>query len=161
MPSTSAASVGGPEVHEVGRGDSQLCMATGRAVASVPITPTLAARSPRACGTKHSAGRGFVYPRPEDNPTLFGLVLQTPEDFLQFQIEEEMDETNPAEGMQWMSLNDAGDLKVDVGDEGEEDESRSRRRETVRMRKRRKRMRTRMIWIQPRRARCFSCRYAK
>ena len=30
--------------------------------------------------------------------------------------------TNPVEGVQGMSLNDAGDLKVDVGDEGEEDE---------------------------------------
>ena len=33
-----------------------------------------------------------------------------------------MDATNPAEGVQRMSLDDAGDLKVDVGDEGEEDE---------------------------------------
>ena len=30
--------------------------------------------------------------------------------------------TNPAEGVQGMSHDDAGDLKVDVGDEGEEDE---------------------------------------
>ena len=29
--------------------------------------------------------------------------------------------TNPAEGVQGMSLDDARDLKVDVGDEGEED----------------------------------------
>ena len=33
-----------------------------------------------------------------------------------------MDATNPAEGVQRMSLDDAGDLKVDVEDEGEEDE---------------------------------------
>ena len=33
-----------------------------------------------------------------------------------------MDATNPAEGVQGMSLDDAGDLKVDVGNEGEEDE---------------------------------------
>ena len=33
-----------------------------------------------------------------------------------------MDATNPAKGVQWLSPDDAGDLKVDVGDEGEEDE---------------------------------------
>ena len=62
MPSTSAASIGGPEVHEVGRGDSWLCTPTGRAVASAPITPAVAARSLRTCGIEHNAGRGFVYP---------------------------------------------------------------------------------------------------
>ena len=82
MPSTSAASVGGPEVHEVDRGDSRLCTPTGRAVASVPIAPVVAARSLRACGTEHNAGKGFVYPRPKDNPTPFELLLQTSEDSL-------------------------------------------------------------------------------
>ena len=32
-----------------------------------------------------------------------------------------MDATNPVEGVQRLSLDDAGDLKVNVGDEGEED----------------------------------------
>ena len=62
MPSTSAASVGGPEVHKVGRGDSRLCTPIGRVVASTPIAPVVATRSLRACDTEHSAGRGFVYP---------------------------------------------------------------------------------------------------
>ena len=38
------------------------------------------------------------------------------------QIEEEMDATNPAEGVQRMSLDDVGDFIVDVEDEEEEDE---------------------------------------
>ena len=33
-----------------------------------------------------------------------------------------MDATNPAEGVQWMSLDDTGDFIVDVGDEEDEDE---------------------------------------
>ena len=99
----------------MGRGDSRLCMPTGQAVASVPIAPAMPARSLRAYG-------GFVYPRPEDNPTPSRSLLQTPKDCLRFQIEEEMDATNPAKGVQRMSLDDAGDLKMDVGDDGEEDE---------------------------------------
>ena len=91
-------------------------------VASAPIASVVAARSLRACGTEPSAGKGLIYPRPEDNPTPSGSLLQTPEDSLRFQIEEEMDATNPAEGVQRMSLDDAGDLIVDVGDEEEEDE---------------------------------------
>ena len=64
------------------RGDSQLCTPTGQAVASVPIAPVVATRSLRACGFEHSVGRGFIYPRPKDNPTLSGSLLQTPEDSL-------------------------------------------------------------------------------
>ena len=82
MPSTSPASVGGPEVHEVGRGDSWLCTPTGRVVASVPIAPAVLARSLRACCIEHSVSRDFVYPRPEDNPTPSGSLLQIPEDSL-------------------------------------------------------------------------------
>ena len=122
LPSTSAASVGGPEVHEVHRGDSRRSTPASQVVASAPITPVVAARSLRACGIEPSAGRGLIYPRPEDNPTPSGSLLQTPEDSLRFQIEEEMDATNPAEGVQRMSLDDVGDLIVDVGDEEEEDE---------------------------------------
>ena len=122
LPSTSIASVGGPEVHEVGRGDSQLCTPAGQAVAPVPIAPVLPARSLCACNTEPSSGRDFVYPRPKDNPTPSGSLLQTLEDSLRFQIKDEMDATNPAEDMQRMSLDDARDLEVDVGDEGEEDE---------------------------------------
>ena len=69
-------------MNEVGRGDSRLCTPRGRAVASASIAPTVAARSLRACDTEHSASRGFVYPRPKDNPTPSGSLLQTPEDFL-------------------------------------------------------------------------------
>ena len=122
LPSTSAASVGGPKVHEVGRGDSRLRTPASQEVASAPIAPTVPARSLRACGNDPSVGRGLIYPQPEDNPTPSGSLLQTPEDSLRFQIEEEMDATNPTEGVQRMSLDDVGDLKVDVGDEGEEDE---------------------------------------
>ena len=122
LPSTLAASVGGPEVHEVGRSDSRLRTLASQEVASVPIAPAVLAKSLSACGTNISAGRGLIYPRPEDNPTPSGSLLQTPEESLRFQIKEEMDATNLAEGVQRMSLDDAGDLKVDVGDEGEEDE---------------------------------------
>ena len=62
LPSTSAASIGGPEVHEVDRGDSRLCTPTGQAIASAPIAPAIPPRSLRACGTEHSSGKGFVYP---------------------------------------------------------------------------------------------------
>ena len=82
MPSTSTASVWGPEEHEVGRGDSWLCMPTGQAVASVPIAPAIPARSLCACGIEHSVGRDFVYPQTEDNPTQSGSLLHTPEDSL-------------------------------------------------------------------------------
>ena len=122
LPSTSAASVGGLEMHEVGRGDSRLCTPVGQAVASMPIAPTVPTRSLRACGTEPNSSRGIVYPRPEDNPTPSGSLLQTPEDSLRFQIEEEMDATNPVDGVQRMSLDDARDVNVNVGDEGEEDE---------------------------------------
>ena len=103
----------------MGRGDSRPCMPAGQVVASTPIAPTVPTRSLCACGIESSSGRGFVYPRPKDNPTPSGSLLQTPEASLRFQIEEEMDATNLAEGVQRMSLDDAGDLKVD---EGEEDE---------------------------------------
>ena len=109
-------------MHEVGRSDSRLRTRASQEVVSAPIAPAVRARSLRACGIDPSAGRGLIYPRPEDNPTPSGSLLQTPEDSLQFQIEEEIDATNPAEGVQRMSLDDAGDLKVDVGDEREEDE---------------------------------------
>ena len=109
-------------MHEAGRGDSCRSMSASQEVASAPIVPAIAARSLRTCGTKPSAGRGFIYPRPEDNPTPSGLLLQTPEDSLRFQIEEEMDATNPAKGVQRMLMDGAGDLEVDVGDEEEEDE---------------------------------------
>ena len=122
LPSTSAASVGGLEVHEVRRGDSRRSTPAGQVVASAPIAPAVRAGSLRACRTDPSAGRGLIYPRPKDNPTPSRSLLQTPEDSLQFQIEEEMDATNPAEGVHRMSLDDAGDLIVDVGDEEEEDE---------------------------------------
>ena len=122
LPSTSAASVGGPEVHEVHRCDSRRSTPVSQVVASAPIALAVATRFLRACNTKPSAGRGFIYPRPEDNPTLSRSLLQTPEDSLRFQIEEEMDAANPAEGVQRMSLDDAGDLIVDVGNEEEEDE---------------------------------------
>ena len=122
MPLTSVASVGGLKGHEVGRGDSRLYTPTGRVIASAPIAPVVAARSLCACGIEHSAGRGFVYPRSKDNPTMSGSLLQTPEDSLRFQIKEEMDATNLAEDVQGMSFDDVRDLKVDVGDEGEEDE---------------------------------------
>ena len=82
LPSTSAASVGGPEVHEVRRGDSRRSTPASQVVASVPIAPVVAARSLRACGTESTAGRGLIYPRPEDNPTPSGSLLQTPEDSL-------------------------------------------------------------------------------
>ena len=84
LPSTSIASVGGLEVHEVGRGDSRRSMPASQEVASAPIVPAVAARSLRACGTESSAGRGFIYPRPEDNPTSSESLLQTPEDSLRF-----------------------------------------------------------------------------
>ena len=122
LPSTSAASIGGPKVHEVRRGDSCRSTPASQVVASAPIALAVATRSLRACGTEPSAGRGLIYPRPEDNPTPSESLLQTPEDSLRFQIEEEMDATNPTEGVQRMSLDDAGDLIVDVGDEEEEDE---------------------------------------
>ena len=122
LPSTLAASVGGPEVHKVGRSDSRLRTRASQEVVSAPIAPAVRARSLHACGTDPSAGRGLIYPRPEDNPTPSGSLLQTPEDSLRFQIEEKMDATNPAKGVQRMSLDDTGDLKVDVGDEREEDE---------------------------------------
>ena len=121
LPSTSAASVGGPEVHEVGRSDSRLRTRASQEVVSAPIAPAVRARSLLACGIDPSACRGLIYPRPKDNPTPSGSLLQTLEDSLRFQIEEEMDVTNPAEGVQRMSLDDVGDLKVDVGDEREED----------------------------------------
>ena len=103
------------------RGDSRLCTLAGQVVASAPIAPAVPARSLRACRTEPSSGRGVVYPRPEDNPTPSGSLLQTLEDSLRFQIEEEMDATNPTEGVQRMSLDDIGDLNVNVGDEEEED----------------------------------------
>ena len=82
LPSTSAALVEQPEVHEVGRGDSRLRTPASQEVASAPIAPTVDARSLRACRTEPSAGRGFIYPRPEDNPTPSRSLLQTPEDSL-------------------------------------------------------------------------------
>ena len=69
-------------MHEVGTGDSWLCMPAGQAVASAPIAPAVPARSLRACGTKPSLGRGIVYPRPEDNLIPSSSLLQTPEDSL-------------------------------------------------------------------------------
>ena len=66
----------------MGRGDSRLCTSAGQAVASAPIAPVVSARSLRACGTEANSYRGFVYPRPEDNPTPSGSLLQTPEDSL-------------------------------------------------------------------------------
>ena len=104
------------------RGDSCRSTPASQVVASAPIALAAAARSLRACGSEPSAGRGLIYPRPVDNPTPSESLLQTPEDSLRFQIEEEMDATNPAEGVQRMSFDDAGDLIVDVGDEEEEDE---------------------------------------
>ena len=104
------------------RDDSHRSTPASQVVASAPIALAVAARFLRACGTKPSACRGLIYPRPEDNPTSSGSLLQTPEDSFRFQIEEEMDATNPAEGVQRMALDDAGDLIVDVGDEKEEEE---------------------------------------
>ena len=99
LPSISVASVGGLEVHEVSRGDSRRSTPAGQVVASAPIAPAIAARSVRACGTKPSASRGLIYPRSKDNPTPSGSLLQTLEDSLRFQIKEEMDATNPVEGV--------------------------------------------------------------
>ena len=82
LSTTSAASVEGLEVHEVRRGDSWLYRLVGQAVASAPIAPAVSARSFRACGTEPSSGRGIVYPRPKDNPTPSGSLLQTLEDSL-------------------------------------------------------------------------------
>ena len=82
LPSTSAASVGGPEVHEVRKVDSRRSTPACQVVASEPIAPAVRAGSLRACGTDPSAGRGLIYPRPEDNPTPSGSLLQTPEDSL-------------------------------------------------------------------------------
>ena len=54
LPSTSAASVGGPEVHEVGKGDSRLRTPASHEVASAPIAPAVPARSLRACDSDPS-----------------------------------------------------------------------------------------------------------
>ena len=121
MLSTSTASVGGPEVHDLGRIDFGLYTLIGWAVALVPFAAALAARSLRACGTQQSASKGYIYPRPKDNPTPLGLLLQALKDSLQFQIKEEMDAADPVEGVHGLSLNDTGNLKFNVGDVGEED----------------------------------------
>ena len=82
MSSTSATSMGRPEVHELGGINSGLCTPTSRAVAPTPFAAALAARSLHSCGTQWSAGKGYIYSRPEDNPTPPGSLLQALEDSL-------------------------------------------------------------------------------
>ena len=133
VPSTSAASVGGPEVQESGRNAIGFCTPIGEAVDPVPPTARLAAISLRACGGRSDEGGTQIYPRVEHSPSPLELHYHTPEDSLRFQIKEDVNATRSAEGAYGLSPHVAGSdtLKVSrassedvvvAGDEGEEEE---------------------------------------
>ena len=133
IPSTSAASVGGPKVQELGRNEIGFSTPTGGAIDPVPPVARLAAISLRACGGCSGASGAQIYPRVEHSPSPLELQFHTPEDSLRFQIEEDVNATRPAEGACGLSPHVAESHTLEVsravtedevvaGDEGEEGE---------------------------------------
>ena len=122
IPSTSAASVGGPEVQELGRNEIGFSTPTDGAIDPVPPTARLAAISLRACGGRSGAGGAQIYPRVEHTPSPLELQFHTLEDSLRFQIEEDCSATRPVEGTCGLSLHVAGSLTLEVSRAGAEDE---------------------------------------
>ena len=84
IPSTSAASVGGPEVQELGRNEIGFSTPTNGAIDPVPLVAKLAALSLRACGGRSGAGGAQIYPRVEHTPSPLELQFHSLEDSLWF-----------------------------------------------------------------------------
>ena len=117
IPSTSTASVGGQEVHELGRNEIGFSTPIGGAIASMPPASGLATTSLRAY-----SGRAQIYPRLKHSPSPLELQFFTPEDSLRFQIEEDVDATRLAEGVCGLSSHVAGTHILEVSRAGNEDE---------------------------------------
>ena len=83
-PSTSAASVKGPKVQDLGRNEIGFSTPTNGAIDPVPPAARLAAIFLRACSGRSDAGGAQIYPRVEHTPSPLELQFHTPEDSLQF-----------------------------------------------------------------------------
>ena len=122
IPSTSAASIGGPEVQELGRNEIGFSTLTSGAIDSMPPAAKLATISLRACSGRSSAGGAQIYPRLEYSPSPLELQFHTPEDSLRFQIEEDVNTTRPAEDACGLSPHVARTHTLEVSRAGNEDE---------------------------------------
>ena len=133
IPSTSTASVGGPEVQELDRNEIGFSTLTGGPTAPMPPAAKLAAISLRACSGRSGASGAQIYPRVEHSPSPLELQFHTPENSLRFQIEEDVNATCLAKGACRLSPHVAGthtlersranvEDEVVAGDEDEEGE---------------------------------------